>query len=416
MPHLAFAFSSLLALGAGAEPVTAKADLELKPADARMQIPAPSPQQITLSDKPPASVKNPPAGKALLWGEIPFGPNIPGGVVVLIDESNPAAATLRMDFNRNGDLSDDAAAAWTLIDGDRPEAARFEGEFMLPTKDGGAGEKLKIVAYRYRPEGAKARGLPETALYYFRDYAATGKVSVADSPKLIVLVDESSIGDFTYPSGRSSNLVFGIDVDGDGYIANGTEWFKADQPATVLGQQVQLKNVSADGRKLELNVAPVGAKLASGFAGPSLAGGTIRFPDDYKHKLVLVTFWASWCGYCKKEMPNIVALEKQFHNDKDLAFLGVSVDRAASDKAVKDYMATAGVTWPQLYDGNAFNTPAAKKYSVSGVPALFLVDADNMTIVADGMALRGDQLQKTVTSWLNSRRQKIAAPTDAKKQ
>ena len=85
MPHLALAFSSLLALGAGPETVTAKADLELKSADARMQIPAPQPQQITLSDKPPASVKNPPSGKSLLWGEIPFGPNIPGGVAVLIE-------------------------------------------------------------------------------------------------------------------------------------------------------------------------------------------------------------------------------------------------------------------------------------------------------------------------------------------
>ena len=404
MPHLAFAFSSLLALGAGTE--TVKADLELKPSDARSLIPAPTPQQIQLSEKPPASIKNPTVGKNLMWGEIPFGPDQSGGIAFVIDESNPVAATLRIDLNRNGDLADDPAVEWKLLDGDRPEASRFEGHFQLPTRHGG--EKLQIVAYRYRPEGAKARGLSESAFYYFRDYGASGTASIAGSPRSIVLVDEGTTGDFTFPAVRPSVLVYGVDIDGDGFINPGSEWFKSDQTATVLGQQVQLKRVSADGRHVELNVAPVGTKLAHDFSGPSLAGGTIRFPQDYKNKIVLVTFWASWCGYCKKEMPNVVALEKQFHNDKDLAILGISVDRAASEKLVKDYMAQAGINWPQIYDGNAFNTPAAQKYAVTGVPAIFLIDADNMTVLADGMALRGEQLSKTVTSWLNSRRQKAA--------
>jgi len=413
MQSFVFAFCGLLAFGPDVPAVKAGAakvenlsvNLELKPADARYQLPAPTPQQVKLSEQPGPSAKSPPAKKGLLWGEIPFGPTSqPSGVAIMVDESNPSAATLRVDTNRNGDLTDDPAVEWKLLDGDRPDLARYEGEFSISTRDGSGGERLKLVAYRYLPAGSKARGLPEQALFYFRDYGASGTTKIANGARPIALTDESSIGDFTFPGGRSTNLMVGLDTDGDGTIKPGIEWYPANQVLTVLGQQVQLKSASPDGRHVELTMAPAGAKIANAFSGPALGGGTIKFPEDFKNKLVLVTFWASWCPHCKQEMPNVVKLEKQLKDEKDLAFLGVSVDRAGSDQAVKDYMKQAGISWPQLFDGNAFNCLAAKQYSVNGVPALFLIDTGSMTIVADGMTLRGDQLPNTVSSWVRSRK------------
>src|SRR5262245_42492274 len=106
MQSVAFVFCGLLAFGQdvpAAKPGAAKVEtvtvnLDLKPADARYQLPAPSPQLVKLSEQPGASAKSPPAKKGLLFGEIPFGPTSqPSGVAIMVDESNPPAATLRVD-------------------------------------------------------------------------------------------------------------------------------------------------------------------------------------------------------------------------------------------------------------------------------------------------------------------------------
>lgn len=399
-----FAFVSVLALGqAGPTTEAINARLELKTSDARYLLPSPTPQQLGLSDKPPANVKSPAGRAGLWWGSIPWGPEADGTIALLLDESSPAAPVIRADVNQNGDLLDDPAGEWRVADADRAESTRFEGNLMLPLKSGGQTKRVRVIAYRYSAAAAKARGLSENLFFYYRDYCTMGTVTVGVSPLKFVLTDEQTVGDFRFPNGRSKDIRFGIDVDNNGTMVPGGEWFEGNGIANVGPKQMVLKSASADGALVELLATAPGIRIARPFEMAGLDGRAIKFPEEYKGKMVLVFFWATWCGFCQKEMPNVVAVANQFKDNKDFEIVGISLDKPGGDQALKDYVKQKGITWRQGFDTMQFTGPVPKQYMVKSIPSLFLVDTNNMTIVADGGALRGPQLATTITNSLAAR-------------
>lgn len=110
--------------------------------------------------------------------------------------------------------------------------------------------------------------------------------------------------------------------------------------------------------------------------------------SSLKGKVVLVDFWASWCGPCRQENPNVVKVYQQYH-PKGFEILGVSLDRSKDDwlKAIKD----DNLTWLHVSDLQYWQNAAARLYGVNSIPQSFLLDKDGK-IIAKG--LRGDQLAK----------------------
>lgn len=108
--------------------------------------------------------------------------------------------------------------------------------------------------------------------------------------------------------------------------------------------------------------------------------------SDFKGKYVLVDFWASWCGPCRAENPNVVQAYNKY-KDKNFTILGVSLDKdkAAWLKAIKD----DHLSWNHMSDLNYWNSAAVKAYQFSGIPFNVLIDPTGKIIANN---LRGEDL------------------------
>ena len=139
----------------------------------------------------------------------------------------------------------------------------------------------------------------------------------------------------------------------------------------------------------------VGGK-APDFSAKNPEGKQISLKESMG-KVTIIDFWASWCGPCRGENPNVVALYKEMHA-KGLNIIGVSLDKDAAKW--KEAIAKDGLVWPQISNLKFWDEPIAKQYNVESIPATFILDAKGVIVARD---LRGDALKAKVTELLNAK-------------
>ncbi|WP_298309354.1 TlpA disulfide reductase family protein [Flavobacterium sp.] len=134
-------------------------------------------------------------------------------------------------------------------------------------------------------------------------------------------------------------------------------------------------------------------KLAPDFSAKSPNGKTISLKESLG-KVTIIDFWASWCGPCRKENPNVVALYNEFHS-KGLNIIGVSLDDEATKW--KEAIAKDKLTWNQVSNLKGFEDPIATLYDVQQIPTTFVLDSKGNIVAKD---LSGDELKAKVQELL----------------
>ena len=144
---------------------------------------------------------------------------------------------------------------------------------------------------------------------------------------------------------------------------------------------------------------------AFAFHARTIDGKIINFPDDYKGKVVLLDFWATWCGPCRGELPKLVAAYNQYHN-KGFEIVSVSLDEPRQGPALLQFIRENNMTWSQIYDGHYWKAAVAVQYGVHAIPCPVLVDGDTGMIIATDTEALGHKLTKALETALTAKAKK----------
>jgi len=108
--------------------------------------------------------------------------------------------------------------------------------------------------------------------------------------------------------------------------------------------------------------------------------------DRFAGKVVLVDFWATWCGPCVAEIPNLLEQYEKYH-DKGFEVVGISLDENKAD--VEKFVADNAIPWPVIFAGKGWQDPVAQFYGITGIPQLVLIGRDGNVVSLD---VRGQKL------------------------
>lgn len=387
----------LVAIGAGtvfANPVGDASGIEQKfvPAGITQKIGGYRPIRAEMSEEAKGVSKSPEGLEAPKFGQIELDGK---SWAFILDERSEGEAKLYVDTNGDGDLTNDPETEW---------ASRKQGEMTMYSGKAkvqlGPDQIGEIGLYRFDPNDP-ARAALKNTLMFFVDFGSEFQLKLDDK--------EFS----TFVAGPLSDKAsLPMDRNGDGRVSRNYETVQLGTPFNFTGKTYVLDAV--DGKlslkqsDTELPMLPMPPDLRIGkkaleFTATTMDGKELSFPSDYKGKIVMLDFWATWCGPCIAEIPNMKTAYEA-HHENGFEILGVSFDQANMEEKVKTFLDERELTWPQIYEGKFWETSLGKMHDVSGIPFVLLVDGDTGEILGTSRELRGEKLSDFIGEQLGKKK------------
>jgi peroxiredoxin len=173
---------------------------------------------------------------------------------------------------------------------------------------------------------------------------------------------------------------------------------KRDYPDVQIGgntdEAVHELEAEAAKRKIQRALA-VGTTLPN-FSVTNLNGQPLSL-TQFRGKVVLVDFWATWCVICRIELPEVIQAYNKYH-DQGFDIIGISLD--TDKQQLEDFLKENDMPWPQYFDGNQWDGKLAVKYGIYQLPTNFLLDGDGKII---GKDLSGEALGPAVAKALKDK-------------
>lgn len=395
---------SLMAVSASVGVVAQSIQLDPKPSGAAALV-GYGPIRMSLSYLKPESVRTLPKGiTSPQFGQLHVGGK---SLDVIWSQTEGVVPKMYVDTLGTGDFSKieptELKPAAYRNDPKGPLLTRYMGSIKVSF---GAFKDAVIPFYKFDKMDTGRKALGSTILYY-PDYYMEGTLDLNGKKMRTLLVDRTGNGTFTgtpiSKTSPSSGVQLFVDINGDGKFHPKAETFDAAKPFNIggtsyilsLGSKVALKKSPMI--VAEITVPPdqsVGAQVIA-FNVKATDGTPISFPSTFKGKIVMLDFWATWCGPCKGEIPGLVKTYNAY-KDKGFDVLGISLDQENMLEKLGEFTKEWNMPWKQVYDGKYWAAAIAEKFGIQAIPASYLVDGDTGRILAVNNSLRGELLAPTI--------------------
>jgi len=239
-----------------------------------------------------------------------------------------------------------------------------------------------------------------TAIIYFRDNHRLGEIELGGVTYKIAIIDENS--DSLFDDLDHDQLLIDIDQDGELLASSDShERYWLDVPFNIDGTVYAATSVSADGSSIVVDKSDAWVDqkfpLAVGFPAPDFSavdadGNDLSF-SSLLGKIVVLDFWASWCGPCRDDLPHVEQVAKDYA-DRGVVVIGIDLDR--NEGAFTGAISYFGLTYGQVFDGA--DGTVSSLYRVSGIPMSYLIDREG---IIRGKSLRGDDLKRAIDGLLS---------------
>jgi len=164
---------------------------------------------------------------------------------------------------------------------------------------------------------------------------------------------------------------------------------------SVLGKSVGENIASIKKRNDGLAMLNIGSE-APDFSAPDPKGKQVSM-HDIRGKATIIDFWASWCGPCRRENPNVVKVYEKYH-DKGLEIISVSLDKPGDQEKWLKAIEDDKLTWHHVSNLKYFQDPIAQQYNIQAIPATYILDAEGKIVAK---SLRGQALEDKIAEMLN---------------